>query len=836
MAWESAERVQKNSAGQYRALIGGEWVPVTRAQKSSTGEYRVEREAAPVAAEPTSEIPQRTLLGAIGESAGSAIPSIASQIGSLADIGGQLVESAMRVRPRIPFLETGPQIPPGESEFPKFMTDLAEIGGGFIAKAIPERFIKDPEAAKQLIAKADAFGGGMKQRYGSYQALLNTIATDPAGFAADVSTLFGGVAAGARRVGAAESIVRPLETTARVTDPISALAPVVAATAKGGARVAGATVDLAKNRLAELQAAKIMRGAAGNQLPAILAATGAAPEGITAGQAAYGINAPEFQALEAAAREVDPAGFAAIANLQGQERIDALARLAGGYTSAQSRAAQEAEKASLAGLTGPMREQALAQANRPGRVMPRLRDIAAGAREAASTAVENVRRLTSAVNKADDWARNWVTQSQLVEGPDGTFTRQYIAGRGVGEPGVRLPGRVEATATYPGQLAASGRQTTVGGPFERQVIDEGGVVARRIDQEAAASLAAGQKARRAEELLAQISEQGLVPLQTEQMIASLQAKLRNPRLALNDKTSKSLERVSEMLRDWTNENGVITAEALAAIREYGINSVIEDLMPQASAKARRKATQSVMIELKPMIDDAMKAAGGGDDWANYLRTFEAGMKGIERRRMAQRALELFGQNPAEYVKLIEGNNVKAVEKIFGPGKFDIAKEMGTDFGALRDVAFGVKRDIELAEQATAGTAALKDLIIESGSSFRLPSFLSAKAAITNKVLEGVESYLSAKSLKIIAEAMKSGKSANQLLQALPTADRSTILLAMQDVPEVQAAVKKAAPTLTAISAVEQKTENLPDVTVERIGNRLIDPTLLRQFNSNALRP
>ena len=767
---------------------------------------------------PVSEIPQRTFLGAIGESTGSFIPSVARQIGGLVDVGGQLVESAMRVRPRIPFLETGPQIPPGESEFPKFMTDIAEVGGGYIAKAIPERFIKNPEAAKQLIAKADAFGGAMKQRYGSYQALLNTIATDPAGFLADVSTLFGSAAAGARRVGAAESVVRPLETTARVTDPISALAPVVAATAKGGARVAGATVDLARNRLAELQAARIMRGAAGNQLPAILAATGAAPEGITAGQAAYGINAPEFQALEAAAREVDPAGFAAIANLQGQERIDALARLAGGYTSAQSRAAQEAEKASLAGLTGPMREQALAQANRPGRVMPRLRDIAAGAREAASTAVENVRRLTNAVNKADDWARNWTAQ------------------RGIGEPGVRLPGRVEATATYPGQLAASGRQTTIGGPFERQVIDEGGVVARRIDQEAAASLAAGEKARRAEGLLAQISEQGLVPLQTEQMIASLQAKLRNPRLALNDKTSKSLERVSEMLRDWTNENGVITAEALAAIREYGINSVIEDLMPQASAKARRKATQSVMIELKPMIDDAMKAAGGGDDWANYLRTFEAGMKGIERRRMAQRALELFGQNPAEYVKLIEGNNVKAVEKIFGPGKFDIAKEMGTDFGALRDVAFGVKRDIELAEQATAGTAALKDLIIESGSSFRLPSFLSAKAAITNKVLEGVESYLSAKSLKIIAEAMKSGKSANQLLQALPTADRSTVLLAMQDVPEVQAAVKKAAPTLTAISAVEQKTEDLPDVTVERIGNRLIDPTLLRKSNSNALRP
>lgn len=756
---------------------------------------------APAAAvEPVSEIPQRTLLGAIGESAGSFIPSMARQIGGLADVGGQLVSSA----------RTG--------EFPEFITGLTDVAGGYIAKAIPERFIKDPEAAKQLIAKADAFGGAMKQRYGSYQSLLNTIATDPAGFAADVSTLFGGTAAVARRAGAAETVVRPLETAARVTDPLAMLAPVAAVTAKGGARVAGAVSDLAQNRLAELQAARIMRGAAGNQLPAILAATAAAPERITAGQAAYGINAPEFQALEAAARAADPRGYADIANLQGQQRVDALAQLAGGYTSAQSKAAQEAEKATLTAITTPMREQALRQAGKPGRMIPKLEEIVASGREAASAAVENVRRWSRAINKADDWARNWTAQ------------------RGIGEPGVRLPGRVEATATYPGQLAASGRQTTIGGPFERQVIDEGGTIARRIDEQAAASLSAGDKARRAEELLAQLNEQGLQPLRTDQMIASLRARLSRPEVALNKTTNVALERVSQMLQDWTNQNGVITADALAAIRKHGVAGVIEDLMPQASSKARRRATQAALMEIKPMIDNAIKAAGGGDDWQNYLRTFEVGMKAIERRELARRALEIYGRNPADYVKLIEGNDIRTVEKVFGPGSFDIMKEMGTDFAALRDVAEGVKRDINLAEQAIAGQQALKEIIMESGSSFRLPAFLSAKAAITNKVLEGVEGYLSAKSLKIIAEAMKSGKSANQLLQALPTADRSAVLLALQDVPAVQAAVKKASPTLTAVAATQQKLEETPDVTVERIGNRLIDPALLRQFNNNALRP
>lgn len=43
MEWETAERLQKNSAGEFRALIGGVWVPVERAQKNSAGQFRVMR-------------------------------------------------------------------------------------------------------------------------------------------------------------------------------------------------------------------------------------------------------------------------------------------------------------------------------------------------------------------------------------------------------------------------------------------------------------------------------------------------------------------------------------------------------------------------------------------------------------------------------------------------------------------------------------------------------------------------------------------------------------------------------------------------------------------------
>lgn len=75
--WESAERVQKNDAGEYRALIGGTWLPVEKAQKNDAGQYRIER---------TSESPEST-------------PEITSQPASATDkfLGNPVTRAALGV-------------------------------------------------------------------------------------------------------------------------------------------------------------------------------------------------------------------------------------------------------------------------------------------------------------------------------------------------------------------------------------------------------------------------------------------------------------------------------------------------------------------------------------------------------------------------------------------------------------------------------------------------------------------------------------------------------------------------------------------------------------------
>ena len=64
--WESAAKVQKNDAGEFRALIGDAWVPVARAQKDDKGAFRVMRTDMPTETAPETT-PDRGVAGMAGD-------------------------------------------------------------------------------------------------------------------------------------------------------------------------------------------------------------------------------------------------------------------------------------------------------------------------------------------------------------------------------------------------------------------------------------------------------------------------------------------------------------------------------------------------------------------------------------------------------------------------------------------------------------------------------------------------------------------------------------------------------------------------------------------------
>jgi hypothetical protein len=71
---------------------------------------------------------------------------------------------------------------------------------------------RDPKSAQRAMRTAQQFGGQMKDRYGTYDAIKNTLATDPVGFVADMSTLLSGGAGAVRQGGKVVSKVAPKVT------------------------------------------------------------------------------------------------------------------------------------------------------------------------------------------------------------------------------------------------------------------------------------------------------------------------------------------------------------------------------------------------------------------------------------------------------------------------------------------------------------------------------------------------------------------------------------------------------------------------------------------------
>jgi hypothetical protein len=176
MAWESAERVQKNDAGEFRALIGGEWVPVAKAQKSDTGEYRIDRgTAAPqsrgtVPEEPT--LAQRALSVLTGYARSKAEPALAVK---------ELVSSPTRLRKEVlaPGLEMGgmlagaqtglaaaPALGPFAPLAPIVGAGLGYAGTRGLTRAAEQQFGEVPAATPmQTVAQfpSDVAVGGMME-------------------------------------------------------------------------------------------------------------------------------------------------------------------------------------------------------------------------------------------------------------------------------------------------------------------------------------------------------------------------------------------------------------------------------------------------------------------------------------------------------------------------------------------------------------------------------------------------------------------------------------------------------------------------------------------------
>jgi hypothetical protein len=286
---------------------------------------------------------------------------------------------------------------------------------------------------------------------------------------------------------------------------------------------------------------------------------------------------------------------------------------------------------------------------------------------------------------------------------------------------------------------------------------------------------------------------GVKPLESASLIRSISATSQNPAFAGNDLISGAVKNVADDIAKWTGQGGVIDAAALEAIRKNSVNAAIAQLRPGADATAQRNLAASVLSKIKPAIDDAIEAAGG-TGWRDYLNTHAKGMSAIAEKKLTGEALRLWKADKDAFVRLVQNESPETVEKILGPGKYNIATELADDaMAVLQSQAKKRLTDIAVKEQVSAGQDALKQLLLDNMSKLRVPSYLSAVAATTNKALQILENKIGAKTMSTLTEGLKTPEGAAKLLETLPAAERNRVIKLISDPSMLgQTSAKKAA--------------------------------------------
>lgn len=531
----------------------------------------------------------------------------------------------------------------------------------------------------------------------------------------------------------------PRQGAAQITEPVRNV--LEGATFETGGRVAGPIIAKGVGKLADLRripknkAADIARNALGPDLPEALNALKASQgKGVSAAQATADINSPTWQALIDRATARDPRFLSALEKSQGDVSLNALSKLAGGTTAAEARGTTEAAKEAARTITSPMREAALDRANL-GKEVARLEGLSAELGEQAATKVQEVRRLMELGDLAKASARLNLIKRGLPVG-----LTKY---------------------TYSAELA-------------EKAFNEWS------NKAAQASLDLGQGARFADQAAGALRAQGIKPLEGEPLVRSLRTVANNPEFAGNDVLLGSLRNVSDDIAKWTSSGGIIDARALDAIRKNSVNAAIQQLRPGMDATSQRNLAAGVLSRVKPAIDDAIETAGGAG-YREYLKEHAKLSQKIAEKQLTGEALQLWKTDKNAFVRLVQNESPEAVEKILGPGKYNIAVELAEDtLGTLQSEAAKVIRNANIKSQVEGGQTALKELLLQNMSKFRLPSYLSAVTATTNKALNILENKIGQKTMVTLTEALKTPSGAANLLESLPATERNRVLQIIAD--------------------------------------------------------
>lgn len=439
-------------------------------------------------------------------------------------------------------------------------------------------------------------------------------------------------------------------------------------------------------------------------------------------------------------------------------------------------------------VTGPIRDDALSQANIAGRLGPEFEQAIASKFQSKAQALQvagkldtEAAQLVRPTTPITDFERK-LAEATGKEIPEGSFRQGASFYPVPGMPALPLSYRPALNKDFINVLENI----------------EGAKTAKNI---AAQRQAEGEFKKLQ---LQSLAEHGFYPLRINPIIDNIDNVLTTPGVRASDVVVNVFGSLKEKLQTLSNpRTGVIDSNDLYTVRKEIGNDI-----KKFAAEAQNwdsKLTAGLEKNLKSYMDNAIEKAGNSGDWERYLKTFQEQSTKINQMQIAQ-ALEKQLATPlgnaervAAFAAAME-NAPNLIKRSTGQARFQSLEEVLTpkqltDFNnVLKDVSREAKGDT-LASLSTAGRQEIAEL----------PNLLNRYAVITNTVLKLLKKDVRDDINRIAADMSLNPPLLAAFIEGVPASKAQLVVKALLSklTPENSDSLIKA---LTVRAAVPQITE------------------------------
>lgn len=177
------------------------------------------------------------------------------------------------------------------------------------------------------------------------------------------------------------------------------------------------------------------------------------------------------------------------------------------------------------------------------------------------------------------------------------------------------------------------------------------------------------------------------------------------------------------------------------------------------------------------------------DYAQARATFSDLSKPVNQSKVLDSMMKVLeqpggGERVMPFLNVLGKGETALLKKSTGFPRYetgDLRKILTPEqLSAVDDAAAQMTRDMRISDQASTGRDALRDVLADNMKMLRLPSLINFKVSATNAMLDHIERKVGRKVMDTLTESLKSAKTAEELLGALPAHERLKVLNIIYD--------------------------------------------------------